>query len=147
MLPAASAGREAPAGDRHREVPRHDDADHAERLVEGDVDAAGHRDLPAEQPLRAPRSSSSGTSRTLPASQRALPMVWPALRDLELRPAPRRASSTTAANRRSSRARSAGRDVAPAPGTPPCARSIAASVSSTRRRASTVGDRLARSPG
>ena len=49
---------EAPAGDRHREVPRHDDADHAERLVEGDVDAAGDRDLPAEEPLRAPRSSS-----------------------------------------------------------------------------------------
>ena len=44
-------GREAPAGDRHREVPGHDDADDAERLVEGDVDAAGHRDLPAEQPL------------------------------------------------------------------------------------------------
>ena len=44
--------REAPAGDRHREVPRHDDADDAERLVEGDVDAAGDRDLPAEQPLR-----------------------------------------------------------------------------------------------
>ena len=44
-------GREAPAGDRHREVPGHDDADHAERLVERHVDAAGHRDLPAEQPL------------------------------------------------------------------------------------------------
>ena len=47
-------GREAPAGDRHREVPRHDHADDAERLVEGDVDAAGDRDLPAEEPLRAP---------------------------------------------------------------------------------------------
>ena len=43
---------EPPAGDRHREVPRHDDADHAERLVEGHVDAAGHRDLPPGQPLR-----------------------------------------------------------------------------------------------
>ena len=52
VLPAASAGREAPAGDRHREVPRHDDADDAERLVEGHVEAAGDRDLPAEQPLR-----------------------------------------------------------------------------------------------
>ena len=38
VLPAASAGREAPAGDRHREVPRHDDADDAERLVERDVE-------------------------------------------------------------------------------------------------------------
>ena len=46
---------EAPAGDRHREVPRHDHADHAERLVEGDVQAAGHRDLPAGQPLRRAR--------------------------------------------------------------------------------------------
>ncbi len=39
VLPAASAGREAPAGDGHREVPGHDDADDAERLVEGEVDA------------------------------------------------------------------------------------------------------------
>ena len=45
-------GREAPGRDRHREVPRHDHADHAERLVEGDVEAAGHRDLLADQPLR-----------------------------------------------------------------------------------------------
>ncbi len=51
VLPAASAGAKPPAGDRHREVPRHDDADDAERLLEGDVDAAGDRDLPAEQPL------------------------------------------------------------------------------------------------
>ncbi len=42
----------APGQDRHREVPRHDDPDHAERLVEGQVDAAGDRDLPAEHPLR-----------------------------------------------------------------------------------------------
>ena len=44
--------REPPAGDRHREVPRHDDADDAERLLERHVEAAGDRDLPAEQPLR-----------------------------------------------------------------------------------------------
>ncbi len=43
--------REAPARDRHREVPGHDDADHAERLEECQVDAAGHRDLPTEHPL------------------------------------------------------------------------------------------------
>ena len=47
-------GREAPAGDRHREVPRHDHADDAQRLVERDVGAAGDRDLPAEQPLGRP---------------------------------------------------------------------------------------------
>ena len=45
-------GREAPARDRHREVPRHDDADDAERLLERHVEAAGDRDLPAEEPLR-----------------------------------------------------------------------------------------------
>ena len=44
-------GREAPRRDRHREVPRHDDADHAERLVEGDVHAAGDRDLLPDHPL------------------------------------------------------------------------------------------------
>ena len=44
--------RQPPAGDRHREVPRHDDPDDAERLLEGDVDAAAHRDLPSGQPLR-----------------------------------------------------------------------------------------------
>ena len=44
-------GRESPAGDGHREVPGHDHADHAERFAEGDVDAAGHRDLPAEEAL------------------------------------------------------------------------------------------------
>ena len=50
---AGRQGRgEAPAGDRHREVPRHDDPDDAERLLERDVEAAGDRDLPAEQPLR-----------------------------------------------------------------------------------------------
>jgi hypothetical protein len=43
--------REPPAGDRHREVPGDDDAHDAERLVEGQVDAAGDRDLPSEQPL------------------------------------------------------------------------------------------------
>src|SRR4051794_22495486 len=40
-------GRQPPPGDGHREVPRHDHADDAERLVERDVEAAGDRDLPA----------------------------------------------------------------------------------------------------
>ena len=44
-------GREPPRRDRHREVPRHDHADDAERLVEGDVEPAGDRDLLADQPL------------------------------------------------------------------------------------------------
>ena len=38
-------GGEPPGGDRHREVPRHDDPDDADRLVERDVDAPGDRDL------------------------------------------------------------------------------------------------------
>ena len=45
---AGGQGRgEAPAGDGHGEVPGHDDAHDPQRLVEGDVEAAGHRDLPA----------------------------------------------------------------------------------------------------
>ena len=55
VLPAARAGREPPAGDGHREVPGHDHPDDAERLLERDVHAAGHRDLLAEQPLRGAR--------------------------------------------------------------------------------------------
>ena len=51
VLPAASAGAELPGGDRQREVPGRDQADHAERLAEGEVDAAGDRDRVAEQPL------------------------------------------------------------------------------------------------
>ena len=46
------SGGESPSRDRHGEVPRHDDADHADGLGEGDVDAAGDRDLAAEQPFR-----------------------------------------------------------------------------------------------
>ena len=38
---------EAPPGDSHGEVPGHDDGGDTERLVEGDVDAPRHRDLPA----------------------------------------------------------------------------------------------------
>jgi hypothetical protein len=44
-------GSQAPAGDGHREVPRNDDADDPERLVERDVDAAGDRDLVAGHAL------------------------------------------------------------------------------------------------
>jgi hypothetical protein len=49
------AGRErrgqAPARDRHREVPRHDDRDDPERLLEGHVEPTGDGDLPAEEAL------------------------------------------------------------------------------------------------
>ena len=45
-------GRHAPGQDRHREVPRHDQAHHADRLVERDVQPAGHRDLLADEPFR-----------------------------------------------------------------------------------------------
>ena len=44
--------RDLPGGDRQREVPGHDQADDAERLAEGHVDAAGDRDRLPEQPLR-----------------------------------------------------------------------------------------------
>ncbi len=47
--------REPPGGDRHREVPRHDDPDDAVRLVERDVDAAGDRDLLPDESLRRSR--------------------------------------------------------------------------------------------
>ena len=38
-------GGEAPAGDGHREIPRDDDAHHAQGLVERQVDATGNGDL------------------------------------------------------------------------------------------------------
>ena len=44
--------RDLPGGDHEREVPGHDQADDAERLAEGHVDAAGDRDRLAEQALR-----------------------------------------------------------------------------------------------
>ena len=47
--------REAPGRDRHREVPRRDHTDHAHRFVEGDVQPAGHGNLPAGQPFRGSR--------------------------------------------------------------------------------------------
>ena len=43
--------RESPAGDWHREVPRHDDADDTDRLLERHVDATGHRNLATEEAL------------------------------------------------------------------------------------------------
>ncbi len=47
-------GCEAPGGDRHREVPRRDHPDHADRFAEGDVQPAGHRDLAPGQPFHSP---------------------------------------------------------------------------------------------
>ena len=44
-----------PGGDGHREVPGGDDADHAERFLEGDVPAAGYGDLLAEEAFGAAR--------------------------------------------------------------------------------------------
>ena len=99
--------REPPGGDRHREVPRHDDADDADRLVERDVDPAGDGDLAARRAARAP-----GVVLEDVADVARLPAGVgdrvPGVRDLELRPAPRGARRRRAANRRSSRARSAG---------------------------------------
>ena len=42
---------QAPASNRHREVPGHDHADNADGLLEGHVDATGHGYLSAEQAL------------------------------------------------------------------------------------------------
>ena len=44
-------GGELPGGDGEGEVPGHDQPHHPERLPEGQVDPAGHRDGVAEQPL------------------------------------------------------------------------------------------------
>ncbi len=46
-------GRDAPGRDHHREVPRCDHADHAQRFVEGDVEPAGDGNLLAGQAFRA----------------------------------------------------------------------------------------------
>ena len=54
-LPGGQGGRQPPAQDRHGEVPRHDQPDDADRLLERDVEAARHRDLLAGQPLRGGR--------------------------------------------------------------------------------------------
>ena len=45
-------GRETPGCNGHGKVPWHDDADNPERLEEGHVDTAGHRDGLADHPLR-----------------------------------------------------------------------------------------------
>ncbi|GAA3241071.1 hypothetical protein GCM10020256_63680 [Streptomyces thermocoprophilus] len=47
-------GRGAPGGDRHGEVPRGDDADHAERFEDRHVEAAGYGDLAAGQAFHSP---------------------------------------------------------------------------------------------
>ena len=85
-------------------------------------------------------------SRTLPASQRALPMVWPALRDLELRRAPR------CGRRRRRRTRAAAAPARPGAtsrqaGKASWARSIAASVSATDGGAAPRVTRLRRCAG
>ena len=51
-VPGGERGRESPRGDGHREVPRRDHADDAQRLVECDVQAAGDRNLLARQAFR-----------------------------------------------------------------------------------------------
>ena len=48
-------GGESPRRDGHREVPRGDDPDHAERLVERHVQPTGHRNLLAGQSFRRTR--------------------------------------------------------------------------------------------
>ncbi len=50
-VPGGEGRPDLPARDREREVPRRDEPDDAERLAEGDVDAARDGDLGAEQPF------------------------------------------------------------------------------------------------
>ena len=121
--------RQAPAGDGHGEVPRDDDPDDAERLLERDVDPAGHRDLPAEEALRC-----GGVVGQHVADVAGLPPgVADRVPGVAAPPGPASSStwaSTTSANRRSSRPRSAGLTALQA-GPTACAVAIAASVCST----------------
>ena len=113
---------QSPGRDRHREVPRHDHAHHADRLVEGDVQPAGHRNLTPGQAFRRRRVVQQHVADLpgLPA-RHADGVAEPATSSrgqlLDV-------SSTTAANARSSRARSPGATARQA-GLAAAARSIA----------------------
>ena len=72
VLPAASAGATFQEAIVEREVPGRDQADDAERLAEGHVDAAGDRDRLAGEALRGARRS-SGRSRPPSPSRRGRP--------------------------------------------------------------------------
>ena len=82
VLPAASAGAMPQArigiGKFHGTI----SADHAQRLVEGHVQPAGHRDLPAEQPLRRRRVVLQHVA-DVPGLPAGLPDRVPGARDLE----------------------------------------------------------------
>ena len=122
-------GREAPAGDRHGEVPRHDDADDADRLLERDVDAARAPGSAGRTAARArPRSSRARWRRCPPPSGRCrwCGRRWPPRAGPAPRRAPGRRRRTGAA---SPRGRPAPRRARP--GRAAWARAIAASVSSS----------------
>ena len=102
-LPAASAGAKPHDAIGHREVPRGDDADDAERLVEGDVQAAGHRNLLAGQPFRASRSRTAARRGRGRPPTRALPIGCP-----ELATSSAASSSTCASTDRGERAQRGG---------------------------------------
>ena len=82
-------GREAPSGDGHREVPRDDDAHHAQRLVKRQIDATGDGNLAPAVPL-----GRGGVVLEHVAHVARLPAGVPddvaGVRHLEQRPAPRR---------------------------------------------------------
>ncbi len=89
-------------------------ADDAERLVERDVDPAGHRNLLCRTAVPGwPRRTAARRGRG-PASHSALPMVCPSWPP-PARRAPRRGASTTAANERSSAGPLGGRQRGPLP--------------------------------
>ena len=112
VLPAASAGADLPGGDRQREVPGHDQADDAERLAEGHVDAAGDRDRVPEQPLRRAGVVAEGLDDHPDLAAGVADRLAGVAR-LEHAPAPRACSSSASARPCSSAARSRRRDRAP----------------------------------
>ena len=119
---------EPPAEDRHGEVPRHDQADDADRLLEGHVDAAGNRDLLAAQAFRRRRvvaQDVAHVARFPPGLAHRVPGV----RRPRDRPAPR--CGRRSRRRRRAAARPARRARPRArPAWAATARAIAASVSS-----------------
>src|SRR5262249_17468995 len=105
---------ESPAENGHGEVPRDDQAHDADRLLEGHVDAAGNRDLLAEQALGRGRV----VAQDVPYVARFPPGLAhrvPASGDPETRPRRRKRGAARPAGR--------GRPPARPPGGPPPGRS------------------------
>ena len=127
---------EAPRGDRHREVPGDDRADHADRFVKGDVQPVGHRESAGRSAAREPPSNRrSRPGRCPPPSgrRRWCGLRWPprAGPDARGRRRPlRRNAATGGPGRREPRGAR--------PRTPALARATASSVASTSSSSTVV---------